>query len=294
MSSGGFARLLGPRAIAVIGASDNPDRIGGQPVMVLQDTGFRGAIYPVNPKYQRVHGLACFPDVASVPKPCDLAIVAVNAAAVPQMIRDCGAAGIPYAIVFSAGFREAGPAGAALEEQLKAATHATRGALHWPELHRHDEPQRARLLWIWCGFRHPHLKRQTGRFRLTRVGFAFSVVALADFEGIGFNYVVSAGNETDITTLDLITEFLERDDTKVVVSYMEASATGGGCAVGRRALELGKPSGVESGRYRRRARRRSHTASMTADYALYRAAFEEGGFLEIEDVHDLVDAARVS
>ena len=79
MSSPGLERLFNPRAIAIVGASDNPERIGGQPVKILQDTGYRGAIYPVNPKYGKVLGLPCFSELAAVPKPCDLAIIAVNA-----------------------------------------------------------------------------------------------------------------------------------------------------------------------------------------------------------------------
>ncbi|OGA51760.1 MAG: hypothetical protein A3G24_21320 [Betaproteobacteria bacterium RIFCSPLOWO2_12_FULL_62_13] len=293
--SAGFARLFSPRAIAVVGASGDPHRIGGQPVKILQETGYRGAIYPVNPKHAEILGLPCYPDLASIPQPCDLALIAVNAAAVPWVIRDCGLAGIPFAIVFSAGFRETGAAGVQLENELKAAAHEAGVRFLGPNcigtMNLHDR--------VYCGFgagfANPHLKAGPVAFVSQSGGFAFSVVGLADFEGIGFNYVVSAGNEADITTLDLIADFLERDDVKVVVSYIEGIADGQRLrALGRRALELGKPiltwkvGNSDAGR----AAAESHTASMTAGYALYRAAFEEGGFIEIEDVHDLVDAAR--
>src|SRR5687768_13920350 len=87
-----FARLFNPRAIAVIGASPDAKRIGGQPIPILIESGFRGGIYPVNPKYSTLNGLACYPDVAAVPKPCDLALVAVAAHLVPKVIAQCGAA----------------------------------------------------------------------------------------------------------------------------------------------------------------------------------------------------------
>jgi acyl-CoA synthetase (NDP forming) len=295
MSSAGFARLFNPRAIAIVGASDNPDRIGGQPVSVLQGTGYRGGIHPVNPKYPKVFGLPCFPDLASVPKPCDLAIIAVNAALVPQMIRDCGAAGIPYAIIFSAGFREIGVAGVALEQEIKVAAHAAGVRFIGPNcigtMNLIDR--------VYCGFgpgfADAGLKAGPVAFVSQSGGFAFSVVALAEAEGVGFNYIVSAGNETSITSLDLIADFIERDDTEMVVSYMEGIADGRRLReIGRRALELGKPilvwkvGNTDMGR----AAAESHTASMTAGYALYRAAFEEGGFIEIGDVHDLVDGVR--
>jgi acyl-CoA synthetase (NDP forming) len=291
----GFTRLFNPRAIAVVGASADPQRIGGQPVRILQDTGYRGAIYPVNPKYTEAHGLRCYPDLASLPRPCDLALVAVNAAAVPPVVRECGRAGIPFAVVFSAGFRETGAAGAELEQELRAAAREANVRVVGPNcigiMNLNDR--------VYCGFgagfANPDLKTGPVAFVSQSGGFAFSVVGLADFEGIGFNYVVSAGNEADVTTLDLIADFLERDDVAVVVSYIEGVSDGQRLRrLGRRALELGKPiliwkvGNSESGR----AAAQSHTASMTAAYALYRAAFEEGGFIEIGDVHDLVDATR--
>jgi acyl-CoA synthetase (NDP forming) len=295
MSGAAFTRLFNPRAIAVVGASDNPDRIGGQPVKILQDTGYRGAIYPVNPKYEKVLGLPCYPDLASVPRPCDLVIVAVNAALVAQMIRDCGAAGIPYAIIFSAGFREIGPAGVALENEIRIATREAGVRFIGPNcigtMNLIDR--------VYCGFgpgfADASLKAGPVAFVSQSGGFAFSVVASAEAEGVGFNYIVSAGNETSITSLDLIADFIERDDTEMVVSYMEGISDGRRLrAIGRRALELGKPilvwkvGNTDAGR----VAAESHTASMTAGYALYRAAFEEGGFIEIGDVHDLVDGVR--
>ena len=291
----GYARLFNPRGIAVVGASADPRRIGADPVRILQETGYRGAIYPVNPKYPELRGLRCYPDLAALPSPCDLAIVAVNAAAVPAVLRECGRAGIPYAIVFSAGFREIGTAGMALERELQSAARAAGVRVVGPNcigmMNLNDR--------VYCGFgagfANPNLKAGPVAFVSQSGGFAFSVVGLADAEGIGFNYVVSAGNEADIGTLDFIADFLERADVEIVVSYMEGVSDGRRLrALGERALELGKPLLVwKVGNSRSgRAAAESHTASMTADYAFYRAAFEEGGFIEVEDVHDLVDATR--
>lgn len=294
-SSAGYARLLSPRGIAVIGASADPRRIGSEPVKVLQETGYRGAIYPVNPKYEQLRNLRCYSDVAALPAPCDVAIVAVNAAAVPSVVRDCGRAGIAYAIVFSAGFREIGGQGIALEEALKSAARECNVRVVGPNcigmMNLHER--------VYCGFgagfANPRLKSGPVAFVSQSGGFAFSVVGLADAEGIGFNYVVSAGNEADITSLDLLADFLEREDVEIVVSYMEGVADGRRLrAIGQRALELKKPVLVwkVGNSSAARAAAESHTASMTADYTFYRAAFAEGGFIEITDVHDLVDLTR--
>ncbi|HET9663782.1 MAG TPA: CoA-binding protein, partial [Burkholderiales bacterium] len=217
----GYARLWSPRGIAVVGASADPRRIGADPVRILQETGYRGGIYPVNPKYPELRGLPCYPDIESVPAPCDLAIIAVNAAAVPEVVRSCGRAGIPYAIILSAGFREIGESGTALEQQLKSAARESGVRVVGPNCIGMMNLMDRVYCGFGAGFANPDLKAGPVAFVSQSGGFAFSVVGLADSEGLGFNYVVSAGNEADLTTLDFIADFLEREDVEVVVSYME-------------------------------------------------------------------------
>jgi len=290
-----LTRLLNPRAVAVVGASRDERRIGGQPLKILRETAYRGGVYPVNPGYPEIGGRPCFPDVIAVPRPCDVALVAVSAPRVPEIIEQCGAAGIPFAVVLSAGFREAGEAGAQLEARLKASAARSGVRVVGPNCIGLMNLADRVYLGFGAGFRNPRLKPGPVAFVSQSGGFAFSVVGLADFEGIGFNYIISAGNEADISTLDLVADFLERDDVEIVVTYLEGIADGTRLReIGVRALELGKPiliwkvGNSEVGR----AAAESHTASMTAAYTLYRTAFEEGGFVEIADVHDMVDAAR--
>ena len=291
----GFTRLFNPRAVAVIGASPDASRIGGQPIPILLESGYQGRIYPVNPKYETLNGLPCYSDVASVPRPCDLALVAVAAHLVPGIITQCGAAGIPFAMVFSAGFREVGAEGAALEAKLEQAIAASGVRVIGPNcigtMNLVDR--------VYCGFgvgfRNPNLKRGPVAFVSQSGGFAYSVVALAEHEGMGFSYIVSAGNETDITTLEMVADFLERDEVDVVVMYIEGVNDGTRLReIGARALEHGTPilTWKVGNSAIGRAAAESHTASMTADYELYRAAFREGGFIEVSDVHDLVDITR--
>lgn len=292
----GFARLFNPRAIAVIGASPDTTRIGGQPIPILLDCGYAGGIYPVNPKYQKIGDLTCYASIADVPQPCDLALVAVAGRLVPDVIRQCGKAGIAFATVFSAGFREVGVEGAALETELKAAVAESGVRAIGPNcigtMNLVDR--------VYCGFgvgfKNPNLKKGPVAFVSQSGGFAYSVVALADAEGIGFNYIVSAGNEADITTLELAADFLERDEVEVLVLYLEGVTDGRRLrALGARALELGKPilTWKAGNSAIGRSAAESHTASMTADYELYRAAFREGGFIEVRDVHEVVDITRV-
>ena len=118
-----FAPLFAARSIAVIGASQDLTRISGQPIRALKAAGYKGTIHLVNPKYPELHGQRCYPTAASIGAKVDMAIVAVPAAGVADAIRDCGKAGIKFAVVLTAGFRETGPQGVALETELKRVAH---------------------------------------------------------------------------------------------------------------------------------------------------------------------------
>ena len=115
-----FQRLFAPRSIAVIGASDDPKRAGGECVNALLKHGYKGGIYPVNPRLQNVYGLDFFPSVKHIKAEIDLAVIALPAKAVPDVVTECGERGISNVIVLGAGFREVGPEGAALQDAMVA------------------------------------------------------------------------------------------------------------------------------------------------------------------------------
>lgn len=258
----------------------------------LTEYGYRGAVYPVNPKRSLIKGLKCYSDVSVVPKPCDVALVVLPADSVPLAIEQCGRAGIPFAVVLSAGFREAG--NAQLQARLDAAIETSGVRVIGPNcvgiLNLRDNVFNG----FGAGFRNPNLKRGPVAMVSQSGGFGYSVVAFAEHEGIGFDYMVSTGNEADLTSLDVIAHLLECPDVELVVTYMEGVRDGRRLReLGARALELSKPIVVwKVGNTKRGARAAlSHTANLTANYELYQAAFREGGFVEIGDVYDLADVA---
>src|SRR5690349_10053874 len=112
--------LLSPRSIAVIGASTHAHKIGGMPIRLLRDGGYRGALYPVHPHAAEGQGLQAYPSIAAIGSAVDLAIVAVPAAACEVTLRELASAGTRAAIVFSAGFAETGADGARLQDRLAA------------------------------------------------------------------------------------------------------------------------------------------------------------------------------
>jgi acetyltransferase len=291
-----FQPLFHPRAIAIYGASENLTRISGQPIKALRAAGFRGPLHFVNPKYTTLHGQPCFADAGAVPKPCDLAIIAVPAPAVPAALRDCGAAGITHAVVLTAGFREAGAEGIALEADFKAACRETgiraigpncQGVIAvpsrvWAAFGSISEETDLREGFVSCVF-------QSG-------GFGYAIVNLAELQGVGFRYCVSSGNEADTTTPEILDAFLDDPGTRMAFAVIEGTPDARRLlAVGRKALETGKPvliwksATTEAGA----KAAASHTANMTGRADLFRAAFRQSGLIEVDDVEPMVDIAKL-
>jgi acyl-CoA synthetase (NDP forming) len=290
-----LSRFLNPRGVAVVGVSSDSTRIGGQALRLLTDFGYSGKIYPVNPKYGEVKGLACFPDLTAVPQPCDVALIALSAAHVAGAIEQCGAAGIPFALVLAGGFSEIGEEGKALQEQLIATARKANVRMVGPNcLGILNLKDKARI-----GFGGTSQLKTLIPGPMAMVtqsgGFGFGVLATAAYFGVGCNYAISSGNEADLTLLDWVADLIERPDVEIVVAFMEGINEGRRLIeIGERALELGKPvlawkvGNTEVGS---RAAT-SHSARLTAGYDLYRAAFRRGGLVEIRDVDDLVDIAK--
>ena len=290
-----LARFLNPRGVAVVGVSSESSRIGGQALRLLTDFGYQGRIYPVNPKYPEVKGLKCYPDLASVPQPCDVALIALASQHVPGAIEQCGRAGIPFALVLSSGFSEIGEEGRALQEKLLAAARKANVRMVGPNcLGLLNLKDNARI-----GFggtsQLDSLKPGPMAMVTQSGGFGFGVVAAAAHFGVGCNYAISTGNEADLTLLDWVADLIERPEVGIVVAFMEGINDGRRLIeIGQRALELGKPIlawkvgntpvGSQAAT--------SHSARLTAGYELYKAAFRRGGLVEIRDVEDLIDFSK--
>ncbi|MCW5603167.1 MAG: CoA-binding protein, partial [Burkholderiales bacterium] len=238
-------RLFSPRAIAIVGASPEPRRPGGHPLVALKEYGYAGGIFPVNPRHAEINGMRCYAHVRELPGPCDLALVAVPAAEVPGVIEDCGAAGIGHAIVFSAGFSEIGETGAGLQARLEAAIRASGVRVVGPNcIGILNLPQRL-FAGFGSGFRNPHWRGGPVAMISQSGGFAYSITAFCQEQGVGMDCMVSTGNEADLTALDFIEYFLEQDGVRLVAVYLEGLKDGRRLrALGRRALETGKPIAV--------------------------------------------------
>jgi len=293
-----LARLFGPASVAVIGASADPDSISGRPLRILLQHGYRGRLYPVNPRYSELEGLQCYPDVASIPEPVDVALVAVGAARVVEVLRSCAAAGVRFAVVISSGFGE--QAGAdpeaqrALEELVAGAGIRICGPNCEGLLSVHDQ--------VPLGFS-PTIDYERGLRRLIPGGvsvvaqsgaLAFAMFSDGQARGLGFSCVISSGNELDLELLDYVEHLLKDPHTRVVLLFLEGLRRGRRFGeVAARALSAGKPLVVAKVGRSPAARRAaiSHTAHLAGDDGAYQALFRRYGVVRAGDQEEMVDLA---
>lgn len=287
--------LLEPNGIAIIGASADLSRTGGQVVGALKGNGYQGGIYPVNPKYQEIAGLACYATTAEVPDPCDMAVIALPAAMLPDTIRQCGDRGIKCAVVLSGGFRESGEAGQQLEQALLDAARAANVRLIGPNCLGFVNVATKAYAAFGSLTRPPLLASGPVSAVIQSGGFGNSLVRLCSEAGIGFRHVVASGNETDISTPELIEAFADDTETKVILCYAEGIADGRKLmAAARRAKAAGKPVILwKAGNSEQGAKAAaSHTANMTGSYDVYRAACRQAGIIEVQDIQQTIDYVK--
>lgn len=287
-------RLFNPRGIAIAGASGDPTRPGGQTVRALNQHGYRGGIFPVNPRYPELAGHRCYPDIEAIEGDCDLAVVALPAAGVPDVIGQCGRRGIPFAVILGGGFREAGPEGARIEADMLATARHHNVRLVGPNCLGLVNVHARAYAAFGSITREPQLAPGGVSAVLQSGGFGNALLSHCSDAGIGFRYVVTTGNEADLTAPELINAYVDDPHTRVILAYLEGVTDGRALmAAGRRALVAKKPVLVlKAGNTRQgRCAAASHTANLTGSYDIYRAAFRQCGIIEVGDLHEAADFA---
>jgi acyl-CoA synthetase (NDP forming) len=288
-------RFFNPRSIAIVGASQDLITISGQPLQHLQTHGYAGRLYPVNPKYQEILGVKCYPSITALPETPDLVLVLINAARVADLLRECGKRGVPYAIVFSSGYSEVGGKGVEMQRELAAVAAEFGIGVIGPNCQGMINVSGS----VYAGFGSVFFTGyEAGTVSMVSQsgGFGFSVMNLASKDGgVNFRQMVTTGNEIGISTLDFIEHFIDDPHTDIIAGYIEGLKDARRLVgVGRRALVAKKPvlawkvGNTEQGS---RAAA-SHTANLGGAMALYQAAFRQSGILQVEDIQDLVDYSR--
>jgi acetyltransferase len=287
----GLHPILAPKSIAVIGATERKRSVGRTVMSNLIEGGFAGKIFPVNPIQESILGKKAYPNVAALPEVPDLAVIITPPKTVPGIIKECAAVGIHGVIIISAGFKEIGPEGAALEQQVLA--EAKRGNI--------------RIVGPNClGVMVPGLKfNATFAASMAKpgsVGFLSQsgalCTAILDWslkENVGFSAFVSLGSMLDVGWGDLIYHLGDDPNTKSIVIYMESIGDARAFLSAAREVALTKPIIIiKPGRTEAAAKAAaSHTGSLTGSDEVLQAAFQRVGVLRVDTISELFDMAEV-
>jgi len=283
--------MFEPRSIAILGASESSARFGGRVLHNLVSGGYRGHIYPVNPKYTEIRGLKCFHSLSDIPHDVDMAIFALPASQVLTAIEDCGAKEIPLAVVFTSGFAELGGKGVALQSELVATARRCGVRLLGPNGLGFLNVQ-SRIAATATGIL-PLDSLLPGELSLVSQSGALAFPAIfsrAHDHGVGFRFVVATGNEADLTSADIIKYYVRDRGTKVIAAMIEGISDPVGFVRAMvEAREAGKPVVVlkvgRTAEGRRAAA--SHTAAMAGSDAVNDAVFERYGVIRVDDLDEL-------
>ncbi len=276
--------------VAIVGASSKPNKLSYGIVRNLTLYGFKGGIYPVNPKADEILGYRCYPDILSVPDPVDLAVIVLPAGIVFPVIQDCEKRGIKAITVISGGFKELGPEGEALEREI----------VQFVKEHnmRMVGPNCVGTMSLHTGLNTTFLSGvpDTGGIGFLSQSGAIlgGVVDYVKGKGIGFSHFVSLGNEADVTETDIIEYMAEDADTIVIAAYVEQIQDGQKFLSIAKKVTKKKPIVLlKAGKTSAGARAvSSHTGSLAGSHTAYQAAFAQSGVVEVQTANDLFDVSQ--
>jgi acyl-CoA synthetase (NDP forming) len=287
--------LLNPRSIAIVGASTDFGKVNGRTLKFLLAKGYRGKIYPVNPKYQTIGELACYPDVASLPEAPDLAVVAVPARAVAASLRELAARGARAAVVFSSGFSETGEAGRALEREAAAVARGSGLRLLGPNCLGYINAWNNAIA-TFGQYAEGETPPGPVAFVTQSGAFGTAIAALARRRGLGLGYFVNTGNEADVDFVEVMRALIEDPRVAVGAGYLEGLREDSGLAeLAEFALRAGKPLVLAKvGRTEAGARAAaSHTGALASADSVFEGVASGRGILRArneEHMLDLVEA----
>lgn len=285
-------RMLAPRSVAVIGASDTPGKVGHAVLKNILSNGFASPVYPINSRSPTVQGQLAFPSVSAIEQPIDLAVVCTPSSTVPPIVRECGERGVGALAVLTAGFRELGEEGKQLEYQVKEEQR------RYPGL---------RILGPNCvGLINPGLKLSAsfavGMPQPGHVAFLSQSGALCTAvldwslsQGIGFSHFLSLGNQLDVGFGDLLDYLAEDPNTASAILYIESIADARYFMSAARAFSRRKPLvAYKAGRFAESAMAAaSHTGAMAGVDAVYQAALERAGIVRLFEMQSLFQCAEL-
>ena len=276
-----------PRSIAVIGASREPEKVGHRILRNIMDSGFRGGLYPINPKATEILGTECYPSVTDVLGDIDLAVVAVPAKIVPSVAEQCGEKGVKGLVVVSAGFSETGREGTLLERELLAICQKHDMRMQGPNCLGIISTQSR----MNASFASANPSPGNISFVSQSGALGSAILNWALQKDVGFTSFISLGNEADLTAADFLEALAEDEQTRAVGLYIE------GVKKGDRFIEVAKEATKRKPVITLKAGTTdvgvravsSHTGSLAGSDTAFSAAFRKTGILRVETLEELFD-----
>ena len=287
---------LAPRSIAVIGASENANKIGGRPIAYLTRFGYRGVLYPINPTRSEVQGLRCFPSLQSLPEVPDVAVVAVPGELAVAAIDECADAGVAMCIVMTSGFGETDPDGKARERAMAARARARGMRIVGPNSQGMANFGNGAVPSFSTMF--TEVAPADGPVGIISQSGAMSVIpyGLLRARGIGVRHSHATGNDCDVTVCELATVVAEDPGLKLLLLYLEGIPDPWHLAEAARiARERGLPIvALKSGRSAAgQEAAQSHTGALANEDRTVDAFLADHGIWRAQNTADLVDTAQL-
>ena len=283
-----LTNLFKPNSVAVFGASERPESVGGNAFHNLLTAGFKGDIYPINPKHERVQNQVCYANIGELPKVPDLAVIATPAKSIPAIIQACGEAGVSNAVILSAGFED--KAGKVLQQKMTETARTYGMRLIGPNCLGIIRPD--------IGLNATFSKNQAlpGSLALVSQSGAICTAVLdwAEANGVGFSQVVSTGDAADIDFGEIL-DFLALDPkTKSILLYIEGISESRQFMSGLKAAARMKPVILlKSGRMPEGSKAAvSHTGALVGGDDVFSAAIERSGAVRAQSISQLFAAAK--
>jgi len=287
----GLDALFNPETVAVIGATDRPATVGRTVLQNLLDPAFRGRVYPVNPHRSEVLGTKAYKSMRDIPEPVDLAVLVTPAMTIPALIGECVDVKVKSAVVISAGFRERGEEGAALERQIQEQLKRSSMRLIGPNCLGVMNP----VIGLNATFAKDAPKAGNVAFLSQSGALLTAILDWSHKEQLGFSAIVSTGSMLDVGWGDLIHHFGDDPHTKSILLYMESVGDARSFLSAAREVALSKPIVViKAGRSEAASKAAaSHTGALTGSDEVLDAAFRRCGVLRVPNIADLFYMAEV-
>ena len=284
-------KIFNPKSIAVIGASDEEGSVGYILMKNLTELGYQGKVYPVNIHKTEILGFKAYKTVDQLPETVDLAVIATPAKTVPDIVEQCGKAGIPGIIIISAGFKEVGPEGKALEDKILEIKKRYNLRIIGPNCLGIIRPS----INLNATFTAKMPKPGNIAFISQSGALCAAILDWAVHENIGFSNFVSIGSMVDVDFGDLIDYFGTDPKTRSILMYIEGITDARKFMSAARHFARTKPIiVVKAGKFSESAHAvASHTGSLAGEDMVYDAAFKRAGIVRVEEIGDLFNAAEV-